>query len=219
MMNNVQKETRVWNNALRTNHQNFSNSRRNLVPTAVLTKSGKVPISTARQSSSRATSPVSAARPINTVAPKSFVNVAKPKPNVFQKAHSLSRRPFNQQTALNNRILNNKVNTVKVNFVNIAKEKRVTSAVREQGINVVKTSACWVWRPKRNVVDHVSKNSGSYIWIFDSGCSRHMTGNKSYLTDYQDYDGGFVAFAGSSKGSRITGKCKIRTRKLDFEDV
>ncbi|GJV37339.1 putative ribonuclease H-like domain-containing protein [Tanacetum coccineum] len=32
--------------------------------------------------------------------------------------------------------------------------------------------------------------------IFDSGCSRHMTGSKSYLTDYQDIDGGFVAFAG-----------------------
>ncbi|GJW35776.1 ribonuclease H-like domain-containing protein [Tanacetum coccineum] len=241
VMNNVQKGTGqrevrpVWNNALRTNHQNFSNSRRNFVPTAVLTKSGKVPISTARQSSSRATSPVSAARPINTAAPKSFMDVAKPKPNVFQKAHSLSRRPFNQQTTLNNKILNNKVNTVKVNSVNIAKEKRVTSAVREQGINVVKTSTCWVWRPKRNVVDHVSKNSGSYICkqfdygdpqvalkdtgIFDSGCSKHMTGNKSYLTDYQDYDGGFVAFAGSSKGGRITGKCKIRTGKLDFEDV
>ncbi|GKA72459.1 hypothetical protein Tco_0778675, partial [Tanacetum coccineum] len=163
MMNNVQKETRVWNNALRTNHQNFSNSRRNFSPTAVLTKSGKVPISTVRQSSSRATAPVSAVRPINTAAPKSFVNVAKPKPNAFQKAHSLSRRPFNQQIALNNRILNNKVNTAKVNSVNTAKEKRVTSAVREQGINAVKTSACWVWRPKRNVVDHVSKNSGSYI--------------------------------------------------------
>ncbi|GJY89048.1 putative ribonuclease H-like domain-containing protein [Tanacetum coccineum] len=35
--------------------------------------------------------------------------------------------------------------------------------------------------------------------IFNSGCSRHMTGNKSYLTDYQDIDGGFVAFAGSPK--------------------
>ncbi|GKG35837.1 hypothetical protein Tco_0440991, partial [Tanacetum coccineum] len=42
--------------------------------------------------------------------------------------------------------------------------------------------------------------------FFDSGCSRHMTGNNSYLTDYQDYDGGFVAFAGSSRGGRITGK-------------
>ncbi|GKA55069.1 ribonuclease H-like domain-containing protein [Tanacetum coccineum] len=54
-LNNVQKGTGqrevrlVWNNALRTNHQNFSNSRRNFTPTAVLTKSGIVPISNARQ--------------------------------------------------------------------------------------------------------------------------------------------------------------------------
>ncbi|GKD16346.1 putative ribonuclease H-like domain-containing protein [Tanacetum coccineum] len=169
VMNNVQKgigqrEVRlVWNNAMRTNHQNFSNSRRNFAPTAVLTKYDIVPISTARQSSSRAAAPVSTARPINTVAPKPFVNVAKSKPNVFQKSHSLSKRPFNQQTALKNRILNNKVNTAKVNSVNTAKGKRVTSAVRKQGINAIKSSTCWVWRPKRNVVDHISKNSGSYI--------------------------------------------------------
>nr|GEX04603.1 putative ribonuclease H-like domain-containing protein [Tanacetum cinerariifolium] len=41
----------------------------------------------------------------------------------------------------------------------------------------------------------------------------------SPLTDYQEYDGGFVAFAGSSKGGKITGKGKIKTGKLDFEDV
>ncbi|GKG45496.1 hypothetical protein Tco_0495574, partial [Tanacetum coccineum] len=44
--------------------------------------------------------------------------------------------------------------------------------------------------------------------IFDSVCSRHMTGNKSFLTDYQDIDGGFVAFGGSPKGGKITGKGK-----------
>ncbi|GJR53925.1 hypothetical protein Tco_1404446 [Tanacetum coccineum] len=92
-----QREVRpVWNNALRTNHQNFSNSKRNFAPTAVLTKSGIVPISTARQRCSKVATPLSAARPINTAAPKLFVNAAKTKPNVFQKAHSLSRRPFNQ---------------------------------------------------------------------------------------------------------------------------
>ncbi|GKE58756.1 ribonuclease H-like domain-containing protein, partial [Tanacetum coccineum] len=46
-----------------------------------------------------------------------------------------------------------------------------------------------------------------------------MTGNKSYLTDYQDIDGVFVVFAGSPKGGKITRKSKIRTGKLDFEDV
>ncbi|GJR21727.1 putative ribonuclease H-like domain-containing protein [Tanacetum coccineum] len=55
--------------------------------------------------------------------------------------------------------------------------------------------------------------------IFDNGCSRYMTGNKSFLTYYQEIDGGFVAFRGSPKGGKITGKGKIRTGKLDFEDV
>ncbi|GJS82756.1 ribonuclease H-like domain-containing protein [Tanacetum coccineum] len=45
----------------------------NFAPTAVLTKSGLVPISTARQSSSRAATSVSTVRPIKTTAPKSFV--------------------------------------------------------------------------------------------------------------------------------------------------
>nr|GFA90036.1 putative ribonuclease H-like domain-containing protein [Tanacetum cinerariifolium] len=44
-----------------------------------------------------------------------------------------------------------------------------------------------------------------------------MTGNKAYLVDYQDFNGGPVAFGGS-KG-QITGKGKIQTRKLDFKDV
>ncbi|GJZ84825.1 hypothetical protein Tco_0650164, partial [Tanacetum coccineum] len=85
--------------------------------TAVLTKSGIVP--------------VSAARPINTVAPKSFVNATKTRPNAFQKSHSLSRRPFYQQTSLKNRNLNDKVNTAKINSVNTAKGNRVTIAVGE----------------------------------------------------------------------------------------
>ncbi|GJR86022.1 hypothetical protein Tco_0210033 [Tanacetum coccineum] len=137
VMNNVkkgtgQKEVRpVWNNAMRINHQNISNSRRNFAPKVVLTKSGKVPISTARQSSSRAASPVGIAKPINTAAPKSFVNVAKTRPNAFQKSHLPSRRPFYQQTTLKNRNLNDKVNTAKtakVNSVNTAKGNRYASA-------------------------------------------------------------------------------------------
>ncbi|GKC67003.1 putative ribonuclease H-like domain-containing protein [Tanacetum coccineum] len=42
--------------------------------------------------------------------------------------------------------------------------------------------------------------------VIDSGCSRHMIGNRSYLTDYEEIDGGFVAFGGNSKGGKITGK-------------
>ncbi|GKE51568.1 hypothetical protein Tco_1486724, partial [Tanacetum coccineum] len=38
--------------------------------------------------------------------------------------------------------------------------------------------------------------------VIDSGCSRHMTRNKCYLTEYEDYDGGFVSF-GDGKGSLV----------------
>ncbi|GKD31612.1 putative ribonuclease H-like domain-containing protein [Tanacetum coccineum] len=53
--------------------------------------------------------------------------------------------------------------------------------------------------------------------VISSGCSRHMTGNKCYLTKYEAYDGGFVFF-GDGKG-RISGKGKIKTGTLDFDNV
>ncbi|GKD42401.1 ribonuclease H-like domain-containing protein, partial [Tanacetum coccineum] len=55
--------------------------------------------------------------------------------------------------------------------------------------------------------------------VIDSGCSRHMTGNMSYLTDYEDIDGGYVAFGGNPKGWKITRKGTIKTGNLDFENV
>nr|GEV74499.1 hypothetical protein [Tanacetum cinerariifolium] len=55
--------------------------------------------------------------------------------------------------------------------------------------------------------------------IIDSGCSRHMTGNMSYLSDFEEINGGYVAFGGNPKGGKISGKGKIRTGKLDFDDV
>ncbi|GJS08089.1 ribonuclease H-like domain-containing protein [Tanacetum coccineum] len=53
----------------------------------------------------------------------------------------------------------------------------------------------------------------------NSGCSRHMTGNMSYLSDFKEFDGGYVTFGGGAKGGRITGKGTLKTGKLDFEDV
>nr|GEY68548.1 retrovirus-related Pol polyprotein from transposon TNT 1-94 [Tanacetum cinerariifolium] len=37
---------------------------------------------------------------------------------------------------------------------------------------------------------HVLKDKG----VIDSGCSRHMTGNMSYLSDFEELNGGYVAF-------------------------
>nr|GEY98832.1 hypothetical protein [Tanacetum cinerariifolium] len=52
---------------------------------------------------------------------------------------------------------------------------------------------------------------------WDSGCSRHMTGNISYLSEYEPYDEGYVSFG--QEGGKITSKGIIKTGKLEFENV
>nr|GFB82236.1 hypothetical protein [Tanacetum cinerariifolium] len=47
--------------------------------------------------------------------------------------------------------------------------------------------------------------------VIDIGCSRHMIGNMSYLSDFQELNGGYVAFRGNPKGGNILGKGKIKT--------
>nr|GEW06703.1 hypothetical protein [Tanacetum cinerariifolium] len=55
--------------------------------------------------------------------------------------------------------------------------------------------------PKGNP-QHALKDKG----VIDSGCSRHMTWNMSYLSDFEEINGGYVAFGGNPKGGKITGK-------------
>ncbi|GJW98987.1 putative ribonuclease H-like domain-containing protein [Tanacetum coccineum] len=46
-----------------------------------------------------------------------------------------------------------------------------------------------------------------------------MTGNMSYLTDFEEIDEGYVAFGGNPKGGKIIGRGTIKTGNLDFENV
>ncbi|GJW11540.1 uncharacterized mitochondrial protein-like protein [Tanacetum coccineum] len=90
---------------------------------------------------------------------------------------------------------------------NTARPKAVVNAVKGNNFNVVKASACWVWKPKQKVLDHGNPQMDLQDQgVIDSGCSRHMTGNMSYLPNYEEIDGGYVAFGGNPKGGKITGK-------------
>ncbi|GJW91945.1 ribonuclease H-like domain-containing protein [Tanacetum coccineum] len=214
----------VWNNARRVNHQNSQrithpHPKGNFVPKAVLMKSGIKTLNTVGKNFSKAATSVNTARPINTAYPRPIVNSARTSSNVFNRAHSHVRRPFNKSTTNKNINLKEKLNTIKGN-VTTAGPKAVVSDNKGNEANAVKASACWVWRPKQKVLDHGNlqlelQEKG----VIDSGCSRHMTGNKPYLSDYEEINGGLVAFGGDPKGSRITSKGKISTCKLDFEDV
>nr|GEU86649.1 hypothetical protein [Tanacetum cinerariifolium] len=123
-------QTPARNYAQRENHQHYAiithlNPQRHVVPTAVLTRSKLVPLTTAR--------------PVTTVVPQP--HMTRPRP--------------------------------------------------------VKT---------RNT-QHALKDKG----VIDSGCSRHMTGNMSYLSVFEEINGGYVAFGGNPKGRNITGKFDGKT--------
>nr|GEW51828.1 hypothetical protein [Tanacetum cinerariifolium] len=62
-----------------------------------------------------------------------------------------------------------------------------------------------------------SQNNIDDKGYWDSSCSRHMTGNISYLSDFEPFDGGYVSFG--QGGCKITGKGTIKTDKLEFENV
>ncbi|GKA11471.1 hypothetical protein Tco_0691017 [Tanacetum coccineum] len=201
----------VWNNVQRLNHQN------KFVPTAVLTRTGRIPVNTARHNFNSQAVSTSTARKVNTARP--IVNEIRPRNN-FYKSHSPIRRPFNRTTTPRTKFSNQKVNTAGDKAVSAVGGKRETA---------VKPSAGCNWRPKRHYWNKFSKyNGGSNSrkcdnpqralknkGIVDSGCSRHMTGNKAYLAEYQDYNGGPVAFGGS-KGY-ITGKGEVEKKGAKYE--
>nr|GEY73210.1 putative ribonuclease H-like domain-containing protein [Tanacetum cinerariifolium] len=112
-----------------------------------------------------------------------------------------------------------RVNTANLSAVSAARVKAARpSAVSAAHINAVKPFAVTVVQynhTKKGNPQQALKDKG----VIDNGCSRHMTGNISYLSNFEVLDGGYVAFGGNPKGGKITGKGKIKTGKLDFDDV
>ncbi|GJS63004.1 hypothetical protein Tco_0677568 [Tanacetum coccineum] len=184
-----------------------------MVPRAVLMKSGLVSINTARQNTSKTALSVNTARQVNTTHTKTTVNAARPMSYHSKRPHSTIKRPIHKNTAFKNSNFNQRVNTVKDKDVNAARPKTVVNTARPKAVvnvvdPVVLMAPCG---PQRKLIFYLmcganSTNGFKDKGVLKSGCSRHMTGNMSYLTDYEEIDGGYVAFGGNPKGGKITGK-------------
>nr|GFB59894.1 ribonuclease H-like domain-containing protein [Tanacetum cinerariifolium] len=163
-------QTPVRNHAQKGTHQQYArmtlqNPQRHVVPTAVLTKSKLVPITTAR-----------------------LVTAAAPKPYVT--------RPRQAKTIGN-----------------------LQHALKDKGVI---DSRC---------LRHMTRNM-SYFFDFEEinggyvafggnpkGGKISRKGNMSYLFDFKELNGGYVAFRGNPNGGKISRKGKIEIGKLDFDDV
>ncbi|GJS33627.1 hypothetical protein Tco_0532009 [Tanacetum coccineum] len=130
---------------------------------------------------------------------------------LLQLLKALQPPTIHQISAAKTYNLNEKVKTARVNNVTTAGPKAVVSAVVGYRENVVKSLACWIWRPTGNVIDYTSKDSGSYMFKrFDYvDLQGRLKDLKAYdwqqvlSTDYQSVDGRICAFAGSPKGGKI----------------
>nr|GEV02752.1 ribonuclease H-like domain-containing protein [Tanacetum cinerariifolium] len=177
----------------RVNHaqdnMKYTSTHKSMTPRAVLLKSGTKPIN----------------RPFSTARPT--LKSAQPKMTYFVKTtHSNVKRPFKRKSAAKNKVWSP---TVRPNISSVGLKvptaKPAVTADKGNKGKAVKASARWIWKPKQT-----SSGQG----YGDSGCSRHMTGNISYLYEYEPFNGGYVSF-GHGRG-KITGKGLI---KSDFKLV
>nr|GEU58031.1 ribonuclease H-like domain-containing protein [Tanacetum cinerariifolium] len=147
-----------------------------------------------------------------------------------KKAHPSAHRNMSSRVVLMKTGLR-LLNTTRPRVVNTARpNSAVGNVVKANQVNAVKALACWVWRPtkpngasitlkRHNYIDgHPQKVQEDQGYV-DSRCSRHMAGNMSYLSDFKEFNGGYVTFDGGANGGRITVKGTIKTGNLDFEDV
>ncbi|GJY54330.1 ribonuclease H-like domain-containing protein [Tanacetum coccineum] len=168
-------------------------AHRNMVPRGVLMKTDLRPLNTARPTH-----------------PKTIVYSARLMSHFSKSAQSTIKRPYEIRTTLTNKNFSQKVNTAKGKFytarskvVNTARPNSVVvNAVRENQVNAVKASACWVWRPTK--LNSASITLKRHNYVDARGRSKHMTGNMSYLSDFKEFDGGYVTFGGGAKSGKIT---------------
>ncbi|GJV24067.1 retrovirus-related pol polyprotein from transposon TNT 1-94 [Tanacetum coccineum] len=146
----------------------------NLVPRAILMKSGLVSVNAARQ--------------VNAAHSKTTVNAARLMSYLSKITHSTVKRPIHKNTTFKNSNINQRVNIVRGKNFNTARPKAVVNA----------------GNPQMDLQDQ---------GVIDSECSRHMTWDMSYLTNYEEIDGGYVAFGGNPKGGKIIGKVDERRNR------
>ncbi|GJS41932.1 putative ribonuclease H-like domain-containing protein [Tanacetum coccineum] len=149
-------------------------------------------------------------RPSYTAYPKSTIHCARPRTYFQNQAQSTVHNPFYKRTTLTKMCFNQRFNTGRP-------FRSTVNTVRARGFNAVKPSACWVWRPIKP--NGASLVFNKYNYIDARGRSKHMTGNIGHLSDFKDFDGGYVTFGGGAYGGKITGKGTIKTDNLDFDDL
>nr|GEX62690.1 retrovirus-related Pol polyprotein from transposon TNT 1-94 [Tanacetum cinerariifolium] len=173
---------------------------KNNAPRAVLKKTSLRPLNTARL--------------VNTTHPKTTVYSARLILRFSKSAQATIKRPYQQRTTFTNKSFRKTVNTTRPRLVNTASPRPVNT-VRLRPVNAARPNSVVVniqvsdgLGPQKKLISlfyvqghpqQVQEDQG-YI---DSGCSRHMTGNLSYLSKFKEFNGGYVTFGGGEMVEKL----------------
>ncbi|GJX06136.1 retrovirus-related pol polyprotein from transposon TNT 1-94 [Tanacetum coccineum] len=121
-----------------------------------------------------------------------------------------------KQTNKTNRKLLNKIKMLMLSkaVVNAARPKAVVNAIKGNNVNAIQVNDGLGLQKKLIFLSNVQGNPQMYLQdkgVIDSGCSKHMIGNISYLTDYEEIDEGYVAFGGNPKAGKRLGHLNFKT--------
>nr|GEZ90277.1 ribonuclease H-like domain-containing protein [Tanacetum cinerariifolium] len=81
-------------------------------------------------------------------------------------------------------------------------EYEIVSVPKQKEPTFVQTSK-HVKTPRESVKPGNPQQALKDKGVIDNGCSRHMTGNISYLLDFESFNEGYVAFGRNPKGGKI----------------
>nr|GEY37999.1 putative ribonuclease H-like domain-containing protein [Tanacetum cinerariifolium] len=142
-----------------------------------------------------------------------YMNDAQPKRTSFYKpVHSYNKRPFQRTSAVRSQFRGPRVANVNRKFPTVNRKLLTVNRKFPTGNTKFSTADMGNKGKAGNSQNHIDDKG-----YWDSGCSRHMTGNISYLFDYEPFDRGYVSFG--QGGCKITGKGTIKTGKLEFENM
>nr|GEW13693.1 putative ribonuclease H-like domain-containing protein [Tanacetum cinerariifolium] len=137
--------------------------------------------------------PITAARPVTTAVPKPHETRPRQAKTVVTKPHSPPRRNINRSPSPFASTFLQKLLLLRLSWLML---------LRETGDGLGPKEKLTIFFLVQGNLQYALKDKE----VIDNGCSRHMTRNMSYLSDFEELNGGYVAFGGNPKGGKISGK-------------
>nr|GEV37543.1 reverse transcriptase [Tanacetum cinerariifolium] len=149
--------------------------------------------------------PITVVRPVSTTVLKISVTRPRQAKFVVTKPNSPPRRHINRSP-----------------FPKASNSPPRVTAVKAPVVNAAKgLQGKWEWKLKCPVLDHVSRNTSASMTLKRLIIMMHLGDprNMSYLFDFEEFNGRYVAFGGNLKGDNISGKGSGPTWLFDIDTL